>query len=170
MRAAAFASAGSTRIARRSWRSETLGGLPLAHEQATAYCEWLAISLAEYGRRFAAAPALLLDIEQYVIDLNGSAAIRRCNWPSNNDDVMAAQILRRDQVAGRCRRVMSSQMSKAISVWSARLKCDLVAAALTQAEIAKLARRLTPFLCNPVSDKLQRLSVGGGRGESCRRD
>jgi tetratricopeptide (TPR) repeat protein len=41
--------------------SEALGGLPLAHEQAAAYSERLDIALAEYGRRFAAAPARLLD-------------------------------------------------------------------------------------------------------------
>src|SRR5207248_6700903 len=41
--------------------SEALGGLPLAHEQAAAYCERLDIALAEYGRRFAAAPTRLLD-------------------------------------------------------------------------------------------------------------
>jgi tetratricopeptide (TPR) repeat protein len=41
--------------------SEALGGLPLAHEQAAAYCERLEKSLADYGKRFAAAPARLLD-------------------------------------------------------------------------------------------------------------
>ncbi len=41
--------------------SAALGGLPLAHEQAAAYCERLDISLAEYGRRFDATPARLLD-------------------------------------------------------------------------------------------------------------
>jgi tetratricopeptide (TPR) repeat protein len=41
--------------------SEALGGLPLAHEQAGAYCERLEISLAEYRRRFAAAPEKMLD-------------------------------------------------------------------------------------------------------------
>jgi tetratricopeptide (TPR) repeat protein len=41
--------------------SEVLGGLPLAHEQAAAYCERLDISLSEYGKRFEAAPARLLD-------------------------------------------------------------------------------------------------------------
>ena len=41
--------------------SEALGGLPLAHEQAAAYCERLEIPLAEYARRFAASPARLLD-------------------------------------------------------------------------------------------------------------
>ncbi len=45
--------------------SETLGGLPLAHEQAAAYCERLDISLAEYGRRFTATPARLLDDERH---------------------------------------------------------------------------------------------------------
>src|SRR5262249_48272573 len=34
--------------------AEALGGLPLAHEQAAAYCEDLGIGLAEYRRRFAA--------------------------------------------------------------------------------------------------------------------
>jgi tetratricopeptide (TPR) repeat protein len=41
--------------------SEALGGLPLAHEQAAAYCERLEKSLADYHKRFAAAPARLLD-------------------------------------------------------------------------------------------------------------
>ncbi|MFI5013205.1 MAG: tetratricopeptide repeat protein [Hyphomicrobiales bacterium] len=41
--------------------SEVLGGLPLAHEQAAAYCERLEVSLADYRRRFAATPARLLD-------------------------------------------------------------------------------------------------------------
>jgi tetratricopeptide (TPR) repeat protein len=40
--------------------SETLGGLPLAHEQAAAYCERLGISLAEYTKRFAATPGRYL--------------------------------------------------------------------------------------------------------------
>jgi hypothetical protein len=41
--------------------SEMLGGLPLAHEQAAAYCERLGVSLAEYCKRFQAAPTRLLD-------------------------------------------------------------------------------------------------------------
>jgi tetratricopeptide (TPR) repeat protein len=41
--------------------SEALGGLPLAHEQAAAYCERLDVPLAEYRSRFEAAPARLLD-------------------------------------------------------------------------------------------------------------
>jgi hypothetical protein len=41
--------------------SDALGGLPLAHEQAAAYCERLHVSLGDYGRRFAAAPTRLLD-------------------------------------------------------------------------------------------------------------
>jgi Tfp pilus assembly protein PilF len=41
--------------------SETLGGLPLAHEQAAAYCERLEVPLAEYHRRFEATPERLLD-------------------------------------------------------------------------------------------------------------
>ena len=40
---------------------EVLGGLPLAHEQAAAYCERLDISLVAYRKRFEAAPARLLD-------------------------------------------------------------------------------------------------------------
>jgi tetratricopeptide (TPR) repeat protein len=45
--------------------SEALAGLPLAHEQAAAYCEGLDISLAEYGRRFTATPTRLLDDERH---------------------------------------------------------------------------------------------------------
>ncbi|MGO9744555.1 MAG: tetratricopeptide repeat protein [Roseiarcus sp.] len=41
--------------------SVALGGLPLAHEQAAAYCDRLEIALAEYRRRFEAAPTRLLD-------------------------------------------------------------------------------------------------------------
>ena len=41
--------------------SEALGGLPLAHEQAAAYCDRLEVSFAEYRKRFDAAPARLLD-------------------------------------------------------------------------------------------------------------
>jgi DNA-binding winged helix-turn-helix (wHTH) protein/tetratricopeptide (TPR) repeat protein len=41
--------------------SEALGGLPLAHEQAAAYCERLNISPGEYLKRFTAAPARFLD-------------------------------------------------------------------------------------------------------------
>jgi tetratricopeptide (TPR) repeat protein len=44
--------------------SEALGGLPLAHEQAAAYCERLEIPLAEYHRRFAATPVEMLDTER----------------------------------------------------------------------------------------------------------
>jgi len=40
--------------------SEALGGLPLAHEQAAAYCERLGISFAEYRKRFDSAPLRLL--------------------------------------------------------------------------------------------------------------
>jgi hypothetical protein len=41
--------------------SEALGGLPLAHEQAAAYCERLDVSLADYRKRFEGAPSRLLD-------------------------------------------------------------------------------------------------------------
>jgi tetratricopeptide (TPR) repeat protein len=41
--------------------SESLGGLPLAHEQVAAYCERLEISLAEFSRRFGSAPLRFLD-------------------------------------------------------------------------------------------------------------
>jgi hypothetical protein len=41
--------------------SESLGGLPLAHEQAAAYCERLDISFAEYNKRFEAMPVRFLD-------------------------------------------------------------------------------------------------------------
>jgi tetratricopeptide (TPR) repeat protein len=41
--------------------SEALGGLPLAHEEAAAYCERLEISFADYRKRFDVAPVLILD-------------------------------------------------------------------------------------------------------------
>ncbi len=41
--------------------SEALGGLPLAHEMAAAYCERTGMSFAAYIRRFNEAPAPLLD-------------------------------------------------------------------------------------------------------------
>jgi hypothetical protein len=41
--------------------SEFLGGLPLAHEQASAYCERLAVSMKDYTTRFTAEPYRLLD-------------------------------------------------------------------------------------------------------------
>jgi tetratricopeptide (TPR) repeat protein len=44
--------------------SEVLGGLPLAHEQAAAYCERLGVSLADYCKRFDAAPVRMLGSER----------------------------------------------------------------------------------------------------------
>jgi tetratricopeptide (TPR) repeat protein len=44
--------------------SDALGGLPLAHEQAAAYCERLSVSFADYARRLAATPIKLLDAER----------------------------------------------------------------------------------------------------------
>ena len=44
--------------------SEVLDGLPLAHEQAAAYCERLSVSFADYVSRLAAAPIKLLDAEK----------------------------------------------------------------------------------------------------------
>ena len=44
--------------------SDDLAGLPLAHEQAAAYCERLGVSFAEYRKRLKAAPARLLDADK----------------------------------------------------------------------------------------------------------
>jgi tetratricopeptide (TPR) repeat protein len=41
--------------------SDMLGGLPLAHEQAAAYCERVGTSLAEYAKRFSEKPGIFLD-------------------------------------------------------------------------------------------------------------
>jgi hypothetical protein len=41
--------------------SEALGGLPLALEQAAAYCERLHISIADYRKRFETSPARFMD-------------------------------------------------------------------------------------------------------------
>ena len=45
--------------------SGELGGLPLAHEQAAAFCEKLSVSLAEYTKRFERQPIKLLEDEKY---------------------------------------------------------------------------------------------------------
>jgi tetratricopeptide (TPR) repeat protein len=45
--------------------SDALGGLPLAHEQAAAYCERLGISFAQFRKRFEGARALHLDPAAY---------------------------------------------------------------------------------------------------------
>jgi tetratricopeptide (TPR) repeat protein len=45
--------------------SEALGGLPLAHEQAAAYCEDLDIGVAEYLKRFKAASEKFLDDQRH---------------------------------------------------------------------------------------------------------
>ena len=70
---------GRTKLARITWSREfavtvnglqpqlcrrALGGLPLAHEQAAAYCERLGISFADYMTKFRGAPAKLLDSEK----------------------------------------------------------------------------------------------------------
>jgi hypothetical protein len=44
--------------------SRALGGLPLAHEQAGAYCERLGVSFTEYLARFEEAPTKLLNSER----------------------------------------------------------------------------------------------------------
>ena len=41
--------------------SEALGGLPLAHEMAAAYCEELGLTLAAYRQRLGGTPAEVLD-------------------------------------------------------------------------------------------------------------
>ncbi|MGH6924654.1 MAG: tetratricopeptide repeat protein [Propylenella sp.] len=45
--------------------SEALGGLPLAHEQAAAYCEDLGVALADYRRRFEGEAGKFLDDAEY---------------------------------------------------------------------------------------------------------
>ena len=45
--------------------SVALGGLPLAHEQAGAYCEQLQVDFADYRRRFEHTPAKFLDDEDH---------------------------------------------------------------------------------------------------------
>jgi tetratricopeptide (TPR) repeat protein len=58
--------------------SNMLGGLPLAHEQAAAYCDRLGISLAEYLKRFEAKPARLLDDERHApIDHNEGTTVAK---------------------------------------------------------------------------------------------
>jgi tetratricopeptide (TPR) repeat protein len=61
-----FLIARTSRVAERKAAldlSEALGGLPLAHEQASAYCERVGVSLAEYTKRFETASLPSLDAE-----------------------------------------------------------------------------------------------------------
>jgi hypothetical protein len=61
--------------------SEALGGLPLAHEQAAAYCERLDISLAEYRRRFEAAPARMLDDKRHApVEYHDGLTVAKTFW------------------------------------------------------------------------------------------
>ncbi|WP_298364784.1 tetratricopeptide repeat protein [Azospirillum sp.] len=56
--------------------SIVLGGLPLAHEQAAAYCEYLDIPLAEYHRRFAdRTVAMLADPDYAPADYHGGRTV-----------------------------------------------------------------------------------------------
>lgn len=56
--------------------SEALGGLPLAHEQAAAYCERFGIPLAEYQKRFEASPARSVDDSRHApIEYHGGLTV-----------------------------------------------------------------------------------------------
>jgi tetratricopeptide (TPR) repeat protein len=58
--------------------SKTLGGLPLAHEQAAAYCEKIDVSFAEYRKRFEQAPARLLDDKHYApLEYHGGRTVAK---------------------------------------------------------------------------------------------
>lgn len=58
--------------------SKSLGGLPLAHEQAAAYCEHLSVSFREYAARFESAPVSLLDTERYAPgEYNGGLTVAK---------------------------------------------------------------------------------------------
>jgi tetratricopeptide (TPR) repeat protein len=60
--------------------SEALGGLPLAHEQAAAYCEDLSISIAGYQRRFEQATVAFLDDKAYApADYHPEYAAEHCD-------------------------------------------------------------------------------------------
>ncbi|MGO8100697.1 tetratricopeptide repeat protein [Rhizobium leguminosarum] len=56
--------------------AEMLGGLPLAHEQAAAYCERLDVSFSEYAKRFEATPGRMLDDQRHApIEYNGGLTV-----------------------------------------------------------------------------------------------
>ena len=58
--------------------SKALDGLPLAHEQAAAYCERLGVSLSEYLKRFDDTPVPLLDDAVHApIDHNNRMTVAR---------------------------------------------------------------------------------------------
>ena len=48
--------------------SKALAGLPLAHEQAAAFCEHLGVSFDDYLQRFEAAPVTMLDDTDHAAD------------------------------------------------------------------------------------------------------
>lgn len=58
--------------------SVALGGLPLAHKQAGAYCERLEISFAEYQKRLESTPIVMLDSEcDAPAEYNGRLTVAR---------------------------------------------------------------------------------------------
>ena len=59
--------------------SEALGGLPLAHEMAAAFCEQREISLAAYHERFQAQPNQFLSDEEYAPVEYGSTVTKAFN-------------------------------------------------------------------------------------------
>jgi tetratricopeptide (TPR) repeat protein len=78
--------------------SEALGRLPLAHEQAAAYCERLGMPLSEYGRKFANAPGKYLDDaraapEQYRNGLTVSKTFALAIDEAGNSHLAAEQLI-----------------------------------------------------------------------------
>jgi hypothetical protein len=57
--------------------SEALDGLPLAHEQAAAYCARTGLSLADYRKKFEAEPTKFLDAEKDADGLDEAVAALR---------------------------------------------------------------------------------------------
>jgi hypothetical protein len=69
-----------------------LVGLTLALEQAAAYCERLEIPLAEYLRRFAAAPVQMLD--EAVAAFRAFALVDRERIVDERDPAVATETIR----------------------------------------------------------------------------
>ncbi len=57
--------------------SDALGGLPLAHEQAAAYCERIGVSLADYAKRLETIPGVLDSIPDAAGEYHGGLTVAK---------------------------------------------------------------------------------------------
>jgi Domain of unknown function (DUF4062)/AAA ATPase domain len=92
--------------------SEALGGLPLAHEQAAAYCERIGVTLADYLKRFEVAPAHLLDDENDIAQ-GYNRTVAKTLWARNRRGWKAAFGCR---AAHKLRRLASARANSVVPI------------------------------------------------------